>query len=197
MLPDPTHLLESKMREALGVGMDVVADDIGAIYKMHGLKGRRHGGRRELAEKMGEGGGGLEAGRTMVRVDGDTMRTAKDYFGVLERFSRAEIKVLLGTQMIAKGLDYPNVTLVGVISGDTALALPDFRAAERTFQLITQVAGRAGRGDKPGRVILQSMTLERLRHELAPAEHRGAGQENNPLSALASGNLGSFFRSDD
>jgi primosomal protein N' (replication factor Y) (superfamily II helicase) len=58
--------------------------------------------------------------------------------------------------MIAKGLDYPNVTLVGVISGDTALALPDFRAAERTFQLITQVAGRAGRGDSAGRVVLQT-----------------------------------------
>jgi primosomal protein N' (replication factor Y) len=74
----------------------------------------------------------------------------RDYEQTLGRFARREIQVLLGTQMIAKGLDYPNVTLVGVISGDTALALPDFRAAERTFQLITQVAGRAGRGDAPG-----------------------------------------------
>ena len=84
------------------------------------------------------------------------MHGARDYEALLGRFARNEIQVMLGTQMIAKGLDYPNVTLVGVISGDTALALPDFRAAERTFQLITQVAGRAGRGDKPGRVILQT-----------------------------------------
>ncbi|MEA2733650.1 MAG: hypothetical protein QOE14_101, partial [Humisphaera sp.] len=85
-----------------------------------------------------------------ARVDSDSMRSSKDYEQLLSRFARNEIQVLLGTQMIAKGLDYPNVTLVGVISGDTALALPDFRAAERTFQLITQVAGRAGRGDSPG-----------------------------------------------
>ncbi len=91
-----------------------------------------------------------------ARVDSDTMRNAGDYEKILSRFAKGEIQVMLGTQMIAKGLDYPNVTLVGVISGDTALALPDFRAAERTFQLITQVAGRAGRGDKPGRVILQT-----------------------------------------
>src|SRR5260370_36686122 len=84
------------------------------------------------------------------------MHSAKDYESLLGRFARKEVQVLLGTQMIAKGLDYPNVTLVGVISGDTALALPDFRAAERTFQLITQVAGRAGRGDSPGRVVLQT-----------------------------------------
>jgi primosomal protein N' (replication factor Y) len=91
-----------------------------------------------------------------ARVDSDSMRSARDYEQTLGRFARREIQVLLGTQMIAKGLDYPNVTLVGVISGDTALALPDFRAAERTFQLITQVAGRAGRGDAPGRVVLQT-----------------------------------------
>ncbi len=93
---------------------------------------------------------------TFARVDSDSMRSAKDYEELLGKFGRKEVQVMLGTQMIAKGLDYPNVTLVGVISGDTALALPDFRAAERTFQLITQVAGRAGRGDIPGRVILQT-----------------------------------------
>ena len=91
-----------------------------------------------------------------ARVDSDTMRGSKDYEKLLGQFGRGEIQVMLGTQMIAKGLDYPNVTLVGVISGDTALALPDFRSAERTFQLITQVAGRAGRGDAPGRVVLQT-----------------------------------------
>ncbi len=91
-----------------------------------------------------------------ARVDSDSMRSAKDYEALLGDFADGKIQVLLGTQMIAKGLDYPNVTLVGVISGDTALALPDFRAAERTFQLITQVAGRAGRGDVPGRVVLQT-----------------------------------------
>jgi primosomal protein N' (replication factor Y) len=91
-----------------------------------------------------------------ARVDSDSMRSSKDYEQTLDRFAKGEIQVMLGTQMIAKGLDYPNVTLVGVVNGDTALSLPDFRAAERTFQLITQVAGRAGRGDAPGRVLLQT-----------------------------------------
>ncbi len=95
-----------------------------------------------------------------ARVDSDSMRGKGDYEKTLGQFARREIQVMLGTQMIAKGLDYPNVTLVGVISGDTALALPDFRAAERTFQLITQVAGRAGRGDAPGRVVLQTFLPE-------------------------------------
>jgi primosomal protein N' (replication factor Y) len=91
-----------------------------------------------------------------ARVDSDSMRTFRDYESILSRFGRGELQVILGTQMIAKGLDYPNVTLVGVISGDTALSLPDFRASERTFQLITQVAGRAGRGDAAGRVVVQT-----------------------------------------
>jgi primosomal protein N' (replication factor Y) (superfamily II helicase) len=95
-------------------------------------------------------------GVVFARADSDTMRSRSDYEALLSRFGAGEIQVMLGTQMIAKGLDYPNVTLVGVISGDTALSLPDFRAAERTFQLVTQVAGRAGRGDKPGRVVLQT-----------------------------------------
>ena len=91
-----------------------------------------------------------------ARMDSDTMRHARDYERVLHDFGTGKIQMLMGTQMIAKGLDFPNVTLVGVISGDTALMLPDFRAAERTFQIITQVAGRAGRGEKPGTVILQT-----------------------------------------
>jgi primosomal protein N' (replication factor Y) len=91
-----------------------------------------------------------------ARVDSDSMHNIKDYEAILNRFAKGELQVMLGTQMIAKGLDYPNVTLVGVINGDTALALPDFRSAERTFQLITQVAGRAGRGDSAGRVVLQT-----------------------------------------
>jgi primosomal protein N' (replication factor Y) len=92
----------------------------------------------------------------IVRVDGDTMSSAKDYFATLSRFAKGEIRILLGTQMIAKGLDFPNIRLVGVINADTALSLPDFRAAERTFQLVSQVAGRAGRGKLPGRVIVQT-----------------------------------------
>lgn len=93
-----------------------------------------------------------------IRMDSDAMRTGKDYQRSLEAFRGREVDVLLGTQMIAKGLDFPNVRLVGVISGDTSLHLPDFRASERTFQLIAQVAGRAGRGDAttPGLVIVQT-----------------------------------------
>jgi primosomal protein N' (replication factor Y) len=98
----------------------------------------------------------LVEGETLLRIDGDTMQTAAHFHDALERFGRGDVRVLMGTQMIAKGLDFPNVRLVGVISADTALALPDFRAAERTFQLVSQVSGRAGRGEKPGRAVIQS-----------------------------------------
>ena len=74
------------------------------------------------------------------------MRSPGSHEQVLEAFKAGEVRILLGTQMIAKGLDFPNVTLVGVVNADTALHLPDFRAAERTFQLVAQVAGRTGRG---------------------------------------------------
>jgi primosomal protein N' (replication factor Y) len=94
------------------------------------------------------------------RMDSDTMRAPGSHERVLRAFKDGDLRILLGTQMIAKGLDFPNVTLVGVISADTALHLPDFRATERTFQLVAQVAGRTGRGDKPGRVLVQTYNPE-------------------------------------
>ncbi|MBI2471879.1 MAG: primosomal protein N' [Planctomycetes bacterium] len=92
----------------------------------------------------------------ILRMDSDTMRARNAHEKALTAFERGDVQILLGTQMIAKGLDFPNVTLVGVISADTILNLPDFRASERTFQLISQVAGRTGRGPKGGRVVVQS-----------------------------------------
>jgi primosomal protein N' (replication factor Y) len=91
-----------------------------------------------------------------VRMDADTTRRKGGHELRLAEFESLERGVLIGTQMVAKGLDYPDVTLVGVLDADTALRLPDFRAAERTYQLLSQVAGRAGRGDIPGRVIIQT-----------------------------------------
>ena len=92
----------------------------------------------------------------VARIDRDTTARRKVFEQSLVDFSAGRIDTLVGTQMLAKGHDFPNVTLVGVVSVDAGLALPDFRSAERTFQLITQVAGRAGRGDRPGRVLIQT-----------------------------------------
>ena len=86
--------------------------------------------------------------RPCLRMDTDTMQAPGSHERAFADFRSGKVKILLGTQMIAKGLDFPNVTLVGVINADTALHLPDFRAAERTFQLVTQVAGRTGRGPR-------------------------------------------------
>jgi primosomal protein N' (replication factor Y) len=98
----------------------------------------------------------LLPGFAVSRMDSDSMKTRKDYRASLAALWGGQTDVLVGTQMIAKGLDVPDVTLVGVVSADTAFHIPDFRAAERTFQLITQVAGRTGRGPKGGRVVVQS-----------------------------------------
>ena len=95
-----------------------------------------------------------------LRMDTDTMQKPGSHERALAAFHRGEVRILLGTQMIAKGLDFPNVTLVGVVNADTALHLPDFRAAERTFQLVTQVAGRTGRGERGGRVLVQTFSPE-------------------------------------
>lgn len=96
----------------------------------------------------------------IARMDSDTMVRREDYETTLDAFGRGEVDVLVGTQMIAKGLDFPRVTLVGIVSADSALHLPDFRASERTFQLIAQVAGRAGRGTLPGRIVVQTHAPE-------------------------------------
>src|SRR2546426_10279595 len=96
----------------------------------------------------------------VARMDLDTTSTKWAHHRILERMAQGKIDILLGTQMIAKGLDFPNVTVVGVVDADTGLHLPDFRAAERTFQLVAQVAGRAGRGPKGGRGFVQTRAPE-------------------------------------
>jgi primosomal protein N' (replication factor Y) len=93
-----------------------------------------------------------------LRMDADTMTRKNSYQEALTAFRAGAVDVLIGTQMIAKGLHFPNVTLVGVVFADLSLNIPDFRAAERTFQLLVQVAGRAGRGELPGKVVIQTFT---------------------------------------
>lgn len=120
---------------AYGIGTQRVEDELGML-----LAG------------LGSAGEGVE----VIRMDADTTARKNAHQELLERFDAADCAILLGTQMIAKGLDFPEVTLVGVINADTTLKLPDFRAAERTYDLLEQVAGRAGRGARPGEVIIQS-----------------------------------------
>ncbi|MBO3091049.1 primosomal protein N' [Schleiferilactobacillus harbinensis] len=103
----------------------------------------------------------------ILRMDADSTRKKGGHARILRAFGSGQADILLGTQMIAKGLDFPTVTLVGVINADTALGMPDFRASERTFQLLTQVAGRAGRGDKPGAVIIQTYNPDHYAIQLA------------------------------
>ena len=110
----------------------------------------------------------------IARLDRDTVRGHEDFERTLNALNEGELDLLVGTQMIAKGHDIHGVTLVGVVGADSALGLPDFRAAERTFQLLTQVAGRAGRGQTPGKVILQTYFQDHYAVQYA-AQHDFAG----------------------
>ena len=116
----------------------------------------------------------------IARMDLDTTSTKWAHHRILDRVAQGTVDILLGTQMIAKGLDFPNVTVVGVVDADTGLNFPDFRAAERTFQLVAQVAGRAGRGPKGGRVYVQTR---------APGHHAIRAAAVHSVSAFAAAEL--------
>jgi len=116
------------------------------------------------------------AGVRVARLDRDTSR-GKRLLEVLGRFRRGEADVLVGTQMLSKGHDFPGVTLVGILQGDHGLGMPDLRASERTFQLLTQVSGRAGRGDRPGRVLVQAWAVDH------PAIVRAASHDYDGFAA--------------
>ncbi|MTV81096.1 primosomal protein N' [Secundilactobacillus folii] len=107
----------------------------------------------------------------IIRMDVDTTRRKGAHERLLRRFGSHQADILLGTQMIAKGLDFPDVTLVGVLNADTSLGLPDFRASERTFQLLTQVSGRAGRAEKPGQVFIQTYNPDHYAIQLAKTQN--------------------------
>ncbi|MEO1009074.1 MAG: primosomal protein N' [Planctomycetota bacterium] len=129
----------------------------------------------------------------IARMDADTMARPADYAAVLRRVADGSARVLFGTQMIAKGLDFPNIRLVGVVDADTALGIADWRSHERTYQLISQVAGRAGRGDHPGRVIVQTLN-PRLPAIVAAAAHDYEGFAAGELAIRERAGLPPFTR---
>lgn len=123
----------------------------------------------------------------VLRMDADTTRTKDSYEKILAAFSNREADILIGTQMIVKGHDFPDVTLVGILAADLSLAANDYRAGERTFQLLTQAAGRAGRGDKPGEVVIQTYQPEHysIRYA-AKQDYEGFFQEEMMYRSLLS-----------
>ncbi len=147
-------------------------------------------GTQRVAEELN----GLLPQARALRWDGDAARADGDHGGTLKRFLEGEAQVLIGTQMVAKGLHVPNVSLVGVVLADIGLNLPDFRAGERTFQLLCQVAGRAGRGTSPGKVIIQTYNPANYAVEAASEQNYGLlfsremgfrrQQSNPPFSRL-------------
>lgn len=124
-------------------------------------------GTQKIEEYIGE----IFQGYNIARIDSDVLTRKGEHIRLLEKFQKGEIDILVGTQMIAKGLDNPNVTLVGVISADASFNLPDYRASERGFQLLTQVAGRAGRGEFKGRVFFQTYNPEFYALESAKSQN--------------------------
>jgi primosomal protein N' (replication factor Y) len=128
----------------------------------------------------------------IIRMDVDTTRKKGSHERLLKQFGSGEADILLGTQMIAKGLDFPNVTLVGVLNADTALNLPDFRSSEKTFQLLTQVSGRAGRGDKKGEVLIQTFNPTHYAIQLAKAQDYEAFYQQE-MKIRHRGNYPPFF----
>jgi primosomal protein N' (replication factor Y) len=124
-------------------------------------------GTEKLEQKLAE----LFPGARVARLDRDVARRRSEFLRVLADFRQGRIDILVGTQLIAKGHDFHGVTLVGVVSADIGLGLPDFRAAERTFQLVTQVAGRAGRGNAPGRVLVQTFFPDHYAIRLAAEQN--------------------------
>ena len=156
-------------------------------------------GTQRVEEELNEALSGLE----VLRMDADSISATHSHEKLLARFEKEHIPVLLGTQMVAKGLDFPNVTLVGVISADQSLYVDDYRAGERTFSLLTQVVGRAGRGEKGGRAIIQTYTPDNdvircaarqdydafYRQEIALRELRGCPPFRDLFVLTASGRL--------
>lgn len=124
-------------------------------------------GTEKLEDKFAE----IFPGARVARLDRDVARRSGQFARILSEFEQGKIDILVGTQMISKGHDFPAVTLVGVVSVDTGLSLPDFRAAERTFQLLTQAAGRAGRGEAPGRVLVQTFYPEHYAVRMAAEQN--------------------------
>lgn len=128
----------------------------------------------------------------ILRMDVDTTRRKGSYKKILDSFGRGEANILLGTQMIAKGLDFPNVTLVGVINADTSLQVPAYNSSEKTFDLLTQVAGRAGRAEKSGRVLIQTYNPDHYAIQLAQSQDYEAFYQRE-MQVRYQGNYPPFF----
>jgi primosomal protein N' (replication factor Y) len=139
MVPDLCPNCQGYRIRSFGIGTEGVEDEVSKIFP----------------------------GTTVDRMDRDTTRGRRSHQRILKKVRSGETDILVGTQMIAKGHDFPNVTLVGVICADLSLNLPDFRSSERTFQLLTQVAGRAGRGMNPGKVIIQTFNPDHYSVQMA------------------------------